>query len=402
MPIFTYKTKGPNGAIVRGEREAADKYEAYKILKADGIEAVSVEEKKKRGWNISFGKGGRVKMQERINFARNLSAMIKAGLPVSRALAVIERQSKNKNLQKITHSLQDGIAKGQTLSQSMAGYKKVFSNLFVSMVKAGEESGTLGESLRVVAIQMENSYALERRIRGALMYPAVIICAMIIIGIIMLTYVIPTLLSTFSDLKVPLPASTRFIMAVSNAFSHHPILIIGGLIVVVIAFIYWRRTAMGKKILHKVELKLPIVGGIVQEVNAARTARTLSSLLSAGVDVVEAMKITRDVVQNIYFKKILGEASETIEKGDPISKVFAESKLYPVFVSEMMSVGEETGKMGEMLLGVATFYEEDVDQKTKDMSAVIEPLIMIFIGAGVGFFAVAMISPMYSLVNVIN
>jgi type II secretory pathway component PulF len=171
---------------------------------------------------------------------------------------------------------------------------------------------------------------------------------------------------------------------------------------VVVAFVYWQRTELGKKILHKAELKIPVIGGIIQEVNTARTARTLSSLLSAGVEVVEAMKITGAVLQNIYFKKVLMTASQTIEKGDPVSKVFADSKLYPVFISEMMAVGEETGKMGEMLLGVAVFYEEDVDQKTKDISAIIEPVIMIVIAAAVGFFAVAMITPMYSLVNVIQ
>jgi type IV pilus assembly protein PilC len=407
MPLFSYKAENKEREIVKGELMAADKYELYRLLKVQGLEVLSEREKNPSGggffhFSLHSTGGGRVKMQERINFARNLGSMLTAGLPVSRALAVIERQTRNKNLQTVVHDLEENISKGQTLGQSMAMHRKVFSNLFISMVKAGEESGTLAESLRVVSIQMESAYALTRRVRGALMYPAVIIVAMIVIGIIMLTYVIPTLLKTFSDLNVPLPASTKFIMFLSNSFSHHPILIIGGLIVIVVAFLYWRRTSFGKKVLHKAVLKMPLIGGIAVEVNTARTARTLSSLLSAGVEVVEAMKITADVVQNVYYKKILTSASETIEKGNSISQIFGESKLYPIFLSEMMSVGEETGKIGEMLLGVAVFYENDVDQKTKDMSAVIEPVIMVLIGVGVGFFAVAMISPMYSLVNVIS
>lgn len=161
--------------------------------------------------------------------------------------------------------------------------------------------------------------------------------------------------------------------------------------------------ALGKKIIHAVLLKIPIIGTLVQEVNTARTARTLSSLLSSGVDVVESMNITSGVVQNVYFRVVLQQAGEAIKKGDLMSKVFSQhEKLYPVFFAEMLSVGEETGKIGEMLSGVAKYYEEDVDQKTKDMSTVIEPFLMIVIGAAVGFFAVSIISPMYSLVNAIN
>jgi type IV pilus assembly protein PilC len=160
---------------------------------------------------------------------------------------------------------------------------------------------------------------------------------------------------------------------------------------------------MGKNINHKLILRIPVIGSLVQEVNTARTARTLSSLLGAGVDFVESVVITAQVIQNVHFRAVLNRASEAIKKGELMSQIFAQNeKLYPIFLSEMMSVGEETGKIGEMLTGVAHYYEDDVDQKTKDMSTIIEPVIMIVIAAGVGFFAVAMISPMYSLVNAIN
>ncbi len=234
------------------------------------------------------------------------------------------------------------------------------------------------------------------------MYPGIILLAMILIAILMLTYIVPTLMKTFTELKLDLPASTKFILYVSNLIREQGILVLSITIIVAFVLTWWARRESGKKIIHLAILKIPVIGALIKEVNAARTARTLSSLLSSGVDVVEAMTITKDVIQNVYYKDVLGKASVAIEKGDPISKVFLEnSKLYPIFIGEMMSVGEETGKISEMLLGVANFYEEDVDQKTKDMSTVIEPFLMVIIAIVVGFFAVAMISPMYSLVDVI-
>jgi type IV pilus assembly protein PilC len=406
MAHFTYTAKHSGGEIYTGEAEATDHYELYKVIRESGGEIVSYKETKKgglKGINISFSFLGRIKTQEKIIFARNLGAMIQAGLAASRALSVMERQTKNVALKKVIISLNDDISKGKTLADAMMAYPKMFSSLFISMVRAGEESGNLADSLRIVALQMDRSYALSRRIRGALMYPAVVIILMIIISIVLLTYIVPTLTSTFAGLNVTLPASTQFIVNISNIIRFHGIILAIVIIALVTSFVWWKRRPQGKSVIDWFVLKIPIMGNIVKEVNAARTARTLSSLLTSGVDMVEAVRITTDVVQNVHYKKVLETAQMTLTKGDPLSKVFSENeKLYPTFLTEMMSVGEETGKMGEMLLGVAVFYEDDVEQATKDMSTVIEPLIMVVIGAGVGFFAVAMITPMYSLVNVIS
>lgn len=408
MPRFTYKARRSSGEDYTGEKEAADRYEIYRMVKEAGDQVISVDERSIRGisgllkisFKIPFMSG--VKTQEKITFARNLGSMIEAGLAVSRALTVMERQTNNQELKKILGSLNAEISKGKTLSDAMLMYKNVFSSLFVSMVKAGEESGTLAAALRIVGLQMDRAYALQRRVRGAMMYPAVILFAMVLVGILMLTYIVPTLMKTFTELKVELPLPTRIVLGISDAIRHDGLYILAGLIVVITVLVMWAKRPQGKNVIHFAILKIPIIGNIIKEVNAARTARTLASLLTSGVDVVEAVRITGDVVQNVHYKKILGLAGEVIKKGEPISKIFTESsKFYPIFVGEMMAVGEETGKMGEMLLNVAVFYEEDVEEKTKDMSTIIEPFLMIIIAAAVGFFAVAMISPMYSLVNVI-
>lgn len=402
MPHFVFKAKKPTGEMYSGSRDAADRYELYKMIRESGEEIVSVEEKKAgRGLNIDISIFG-IKIIEKINFARNLSSMLSAGLALSRALSVLERQSRSKKFKAVLTDLIANIGKGMTFSDALGKHLKVFPPIFVSMVHAGEQSGTLAESLKAIATQMESTFTLERRIRGALMYPAVILTAMVIIAILMFLFVVPTLLKTFTDLHVQLPPTTQFIIFLSDLIQHDGLFVALAFALVVVSLVWWSKRASGKQVLHAVMLKIPVIGPLVQEVNTARTARTLSSLLESGVDVVESVSITSNVVQNVHFRAVLDRAKEAIKKGDPMSKIFSEhDKLYPVFFAEMMSVGEETGKMGEMLMGVAHYYEEDVEQKTKDMSTVIEPFLMLVIGAAVGFFAVAMITPMYSLVNAI-
>lgn len=403
MPHFTFKAK-KGGEIIKGVQDAKDRFELYKMLKDSGEELISVKERgtflSKFSANQSSVLG--VSTHDKIIFARSLGSMIKAGLPVSHALSILERQTKSKLLKKIIGNLIEAISGGKMLSQALSRYPKTFSPLFISMVRSGEEGGTLTKSLATISLQMESSYTLQRRVRGAMIYPIIIFSIMIIITILMLLYIVPTLTKTFTELKVTLPASTRLVIGVSDLVRDHGLLVLVLVVIFATLSYMWFKRESGKKIFHGAILKIPIIGEIVKEVNSARTTRTLSSLMESGVDIVDALEITYDVVQNVHYKKIIKEAEEVIKKGEPMSKVFSNySKFYPVFVAEMTAVGEETGKISEMLLNVAIFYEDDVAEKTKDMSTIIEPFLMVIIGLGVGFFALAMISPMYSLVNVI-
>ncbi|MBU6426704.1 type II secretion system F family protein [Patescibacteria group bacterium] len=401
MSHFIFKAKKPSGETYSGEKDAADRYELYRMVRESGDEIVAVTEKKtKLSLHMNISLFSRVKTIEKINFARNLGAMLEAGLALSRALSVLERQTRNKKMQNILRGVIEEVAKGTTFSDALAKYPKVFPQIFISMAHAGEQSGTLAESLKLTATQMDNSYALERRVRGALIYPAIILTVMTIIAVLMFIFVVPTLMKTFTDLNVQLPLTTRIVLGVSTVIEHYGLLVLIGIFALAGLIFWWRRTSTGKRFDHFLILKLPVLGSLVQEVNAARTARTLSSLLSAGVDVVESIQITSEVVQNVRFRAVLSRAKDAIKKGDLMSKVFsAGDNLYPIFLSEMMSVGEETGKIGEMLLGVAKYYEDDIEIKTKDMSTIVEPVLMVIIAAAVGFFAVSMISPIYSLVS---
>jgi type IV pilus assembly protein PilC len=257
------------------------------------------------------------------------------------------------------------------------------------MVAAGEESGSLSQSLAIVGEELEKSYELRRKIRGALMYPSIILGVMLAIGVLMFMFVLPKLTATFKDFNVELPVTTRAI---------NWLVVLIGVMALVAAFLAFARSAVGHRVIDRLVLKLPLTGLIAIEINCARAARTLSSLLSSGVDAVAALKITGDVVQNVHYKKMLLDTAESIQKGASLESLFsAREDLYPSFVSEMIGVGEETGTLSKSLLEVASFYEGEVSDKTKDMSTVIEPVLMVAIGVGVGFFALAMISPIYSL-----
>ena len=401
--LFTYKSKLKNGEIFEGTMEAKDRYALSRELRLRGDSPLSIVEKKENILNIDslfqrfFGKVG---IQELILFTKNLSEMLRAGLSLSRALSVLEKQNKNITFNKILNDLSSEINSGGSLSVGLARFPKIFSKLFVSMTKAGEESGNLAGALSEVGLNLEKSHSLTKKVKGALIYPGVIISVMVIIGILMFAFVVPTLAKTFKDLGTTLPASTQFIILLGDFFSNHLILAFVLIIVFVLGLTYLFRAEFMAKYFDYLVLKIPIINNMVKELNTARTARTMSSLLLSGVSISRSIEITEDVVQNIYYKKVLREAKEAIEKGSQFSSVFEKNtNLYPVMMSEMIQVGEETGKLSEMLLNIAFFYEEEIENKTKNMSTIIEPALMVLVGAAVGFFAVSMISPLYSVMN---
>lgn len=400
--LFSYKVKSNTGEVVTGTMESADRYTLSRELRSRGQTPLAIEEQKKMSLNLDslLSFMNRVKTSDLILFTKNLSGMIKAGLSLSRALAVLEKQTKNKKFHDIIVALDGEVNQGGTLSSGFAKFPTVFSKLFVSMTRAGEESGDLAGSLTEIGMNLDKAYALTRKVKGALLYPGVILMAMVIIGVLMFAFVVPTLAVTFKELGVDLPPTTRLIIGLGNFFSEH--LILSFLIIFGVAgslFMLFRAKFMSKYLDFAV-LKIPIIGALAKEVNTARTARTMSSLLVSGVSITRAIEITEDVVQNIYYKKVLRDSAIGVEKGQLFSKAFEDNpKLYPIMMSEMMQVGEETGKLSDMLLQVAQFYENDIEEKTKSLSTIIEPFLMIIIGAGVGFFAISMITPLYSVLN---
>lgn len=398
---FSYKARDASGGITAGIIEGANRNEAIETLRTGGVTPISLEEKKQLSLSLSFGK--RVKLSEKIIFTKNLAGMLKAGLPLARALVVLGKQTTNEYLKTIIISLIASIDRGDTFSIGLTKYPKVFSALFVAMVKSGEESGGLPAALLEIGSNLEKSYNLNRKVKSALMYPSIIILAIFIIGILMFIYVVPVLTKTFKELEVDLPTSTKFVVWLSDTISNHIGLLLLGMVVLVAVVYTGLKQPVVRRGIDFISVRVPVLGVLLQEMNAARTTRTLSSLLIAGVSISRAIVITKEVVQNTYYKEVLQEVEEVIEKGETISSVFQKhTTLYPVMVGEMIEVGEETGNLSTMLLDIATFYENEVDVKTKDLSTIIEPVLMIFIGVAVGFFAISMLSPMYSLMDTIK
>ena len=397
---FRVTIKKSDGTEEKQVLDAVSRFAVYSQIEKDGSKVISIEEgggSTMPAWmNITIGSG--IKTEERITFTKNLSAMLAAGLTLSRALNVIERQSSNKVLKKIVVDIEEKIRSGTSFHEALEMHNKVFPKLFIAMTKAGEEGGTLSQTLTTVAKQMERSETLTKKVKGAMIYPSIIMVAVVVIGILMLIFVVPTLAATFSSLGAALPLATQIILNMSNFMTSHIIVVILGLIAVITGCNVFFRTPTGSKLVLFCALRMPVIGELVKETFSARAARTLSSLLSSGVEMLTALGITHEVVGENVFGKVVAEAEVRVRKGEALSAAFNDyPKLYPIFFSDMISVGEETGKVSDMLSQTADYYEVDVEDRTKDLSTIIEPLLMLFIGGFVGVFAVAMIAPIYQL-----
>lgn len=401
MAHFSYTAEKNDGEVYRGVAEATDRFELFQIIRREGARIISVNEDTSTSalsWSYWNSKFSTVKEYDKILLSRNLGAMLGAGLSLARALSVIERQSKNAKLKSTVAELASDVRRGDALHIALAKYPAVFSTLMVAMVRAGEEGGDLAQSLTVTSDQMERMFDLKKKVRGAMLYPAIILVAILGIGILMMIKVVPTLAQTFEEMNAELPQSTQIVIGISNFLINNTIgaIILAGAAIIGIYLLI--KTKPGRRVGDALSIRMPIIGVMVKEVNAARTARTLASLSSSGVDVLTSLEITQEVVQNSYFQDTLRQARKAVGEGEPLSATFVRSdKLYPAFVGEMMAVGEETGQTAEMLKRLAAYYEAEVDRKTKDMSTIIEPFLMLFIGGAVGFFAISMISPIYQL-----
>ncbi len=402
---FSVSIQKSDGTKEKRIMEAESRFEIYATIEKEEANVISITEGAGftlPAWaNITIGSA--INTETKITFTKNLSAMLNAGLTLSRALNVIDRQSSNKILKGIVTDIEAKIRAGTSFHEALATYPKVFSKLFISMSKAGEEGGTLSQTLTTVAKQMEQSETLTKKIKGAMIYPCIILIAMVIIGILMLIFVVPTLATTFQSLGTALPLPTQIILNMSAFMTHNLLLVLAGLIILVVGGGFYFKTKQGSSLVLFVAMRVPVIGELVKETYSARAARTLASLLSSGVEMLTALSITQEVVGSNVFGKIIEDAEARVRKGEALSVTFIEHpKLYPVFFGDMVSVGEETGKVSEMLGQIAEYYETDVEDRTKDLSTIIEPLLMLFIGAFVGVFAIAIIAPIYSLSSSIN
>lgn len=402
MPTFKYTARSLKGEVKSGTMQAASERELAHILHQEGYILVSAEspEKQKR-FKISISLPfRRVSLTDKLMLTRNLKVMVSAGVSIPRALNVLSQQFKNQKLKSALGKIGNSVTKGQSFSEALAEYPDIFSEVFVSMVKIGEESGTLEEVLTSLSQYIEREHELRSKIMGALMYPAIVILAMIGVGILMLTVVVPQLASIFKELGVDLPITTRIVISLGLFLSKFWYLL--PLLVLVFIFIarYLLSTPTGRKVKDTLFLHTPLIGVIVKKSNTASTIRTLASLMSAGVPFVQALEIISRSSGNEYFKNAFAKAAERTKKGEKLSEVLVDYQyLFSPTVIQMLKVGEETGQTADILKKLSEFYEEEVTNATKNLASVIEPILMLIIGSVVGFFAVSMIQPMYSMIQ---
>lgn len=402
MLQFSYKAKTPAGEVKSGRMSANDQTELTRILKQKGLILVSAQK-------MSSNKKNEIKLPEflqsvglvdKMLFTRNLAVMLQAGLSFSRALGILSEQTKNSYFRDILQEIAADVEKGSSLADSLQKYPKVFNELFVSMVRVGETSGNLEEVLGMLALQLKKDHEITSKVKGAMIYPAVILSAMVMVGIAMMVFVFPNLLKMFAESGAELPFTTKVLIFISDSLQNYGIYIFIAFIIFVVMFLKTIKTKEGKKAWDGFLLKLPAVGGIIMKINVARFARTLSSMISSGVSIVQALDTVSNTLGNYYYSTSSKDASLKVQKGVNLSEVVAEyGKLYPSMLMHMIEVGEETGSLETTLKQVAEFYEDEVNQFTSNMSSIIEPVLMLIMGGAVGFFAIALIQPMYSVME---
>ncbi len=340
----------------------------------------------------------KIPADEKIFFVQHLRVMIKAGVPFAEAMEVLAQQTANKHLQQVLKTIQEGIEKGETFSAGLKKFPKVFNELFVNMIEAGEASGRIEEALERLYGQIKKDHDIKSKIKGAMIYPSVVLCAMVLIGGLMVVFVIPKITAVFKNSNVPLPLTTRILMGTSAFVRHHGIITILSIIAVVYSFIWIIRTKKGKYYFHSFLLSAPIIGKIIKKINIARFSRTLSSLLATDIPIERTLKITARVLGNVRYKEAVFQASEEIVKGVNIADTLKKyPRIFSPVVTEMIMIGEKTGSLDNVLEEMATFYEEEVSQTMKNLPSIIEPILILLLGMGVGFIAVSVIMPMYSL-----
>lgn len=403
MPKFLYVAKNYEGETKTGELVAKDEQGVAQQLKADGFLVTSVKEMDEDDGKVQVAfmdRFTKIALKDKMMFARNLSVMISSGLTISKSIRNLADQTKNKKLNQILLGIHEDIKSGTNLSDAMEKYPAVFNELFVNMVRIGETGGNLDETLNIVAVQLEKEHALMSKVRGALMYPAVIMVAMGGVGVLMLTYVLPQMTGVFKDMDVELPASTKFIIGASDVFKEHSVLVLISIFVMAVLLRIAMKTKKGKKFISFISLRLPAINNIVIKTNCARFSRIYSSLLRSGVTSLDALRIVSNTLSNYYYKKALRDSIREIQKGVDLSKIIGENEIiFPVLVKQMIEVGEQTGETEAILLKMAEFYEDEVNQVTKNISSIIEPILMLVMGIAVGFFAIAMLQPMYGLME---
>ncbi len=397
MPAYAWKGKNRLGDLQEGVIVADTRDNAAATLKRNGLQVLSV-----RTQTAAGGKTGSVKPKDLAIFTRQFSVMIDAGLPLVQCLEILGAQQSDKNFQKIIGAVRSDVEQGATLQTALSKHPKAFNDLYVNMVGAGEAGGILDLILQRLSGYIEKAVKLTGKVKGAMTYPiTIIIIAVTVVGIIMVK-VIPVFSQMYEGMGSSLPIPTQVCIAISNIIIHYFLLLAAAVVLAVVGLKYYYKTPVGRLTMYTFILKIPIIGDMLRKVAVARFCRTLGTLTSSGVPILEGMDITAKTAGNMVIQNAIMKSREAVEQGRNIAGPLAETKVFPPMVIQMVGVGEATGALDAMLSKVADFYEDEVDNAVSAMTAMMEPLIIAILGGVIGFIVVAMYMPIFNLANVMG
>lgn len=399
MPVFEYKGKTLAGASVQGELKANSKNDLERVLRQNRIIVNSINRKSPE---LQFKLGTGIKKIEISRFTRQFATMISAGLPMVQCLDILGAQVENKELVKVVNQVKEGVQGGATLSESMARHPKVFDQLYTNMVEAGEIGGALDSILNRLAGYREKADRLTRKVKGAMVYPAVVVIVALGVTVGMLAYIVPVFASMFSSLNAELPLPTQIVMDLSKFLQSNMLYILLALIGFSVVFIWWKKTPSGNLQWDKFLIRTPVLGNLIRKSSIARFTRTLGTLLSSGVSILEALDITAKTSGNMVISNAIRKSVVSIAEGETITAPLKETGVFPPMVTQMISVGEKTGGLDEMLSKIADFYDEEVDAAVSALTSIIEPIIIVFMGVVIGGILIAMYLPMFDIIGKIN
>jgi type IV pilus assembly protein PilC len=398
MPVFVYQGKNRAGTKVTGEQSASSKAELASLLRRQQINVTKMSEKGKEFTLPSFGSG--VKPAEIAIFTRQFSVMIDAGLPLVQCLEILGGQQENKTFQKVLLGTRAAVEGGVTLSAAMRQYEKIFDNLYVNMVEAGETGGILDTILQRLSTYIEKNVKLKRAVKSALVYPVVVVLVAVGVITLLLWKVVPIFTTLFVSLNVALPLPTRIVIALSHFVgSIFGALSVVAVIGIVIGMKFWYATEGGRMAIDRALLKIPLIGNLLRKIAVARFTRTLGTLISSGVPILEGLDITARSAGNAVIEKALLHVRKALEAGRTLADPLRETDVFPGMVTQMIAVGEQTGAMDAMLQKIADFYEDEVDAAVKDLLAAMEPIMIVVLGTVVGGIVISMYLPIFSLIG---
>ena len=401
MPTYTYRARQENGALTRGTLRAADEDRATSLLRANGLTPISLEAADEKSWFGRSTKTGRVGTKELIMFFREAASMIQAGVPIIETLKALQKQSRKNRLVKVLGEIVYDIEAGESLSIALSKHPITFNQFVLGIVRIGEASGKLGTSLDAIAKQIEEEYAFTRKVRAALIYPVFVLVLVIILVFIMFIFVLPQLVALFNDANVPLPLPTRILIAITNFMTNYYALLIAVAVGLGLLFRSWVRTAEGRYTFSTIMLGIPIFKEIIQKVYLARITSILATLFASDVPIIEALGLARESIGNKVYQRILDDTIQAVKDGASISYVWGSEPYIPAMLTTMVSVGERSGEISKSFTLANKFFARDVADILETITILLEPLLIIILGIGVGIIVGSVLLPIYNLVLVI-